>query len=66
VRDIELEPTARGVEAEGHIGVVAGLIDWVVVQSKDVRGVAIVMAGGVESLGCEVGGVGNVEFPSVR
>jgi hypothetical protein len=24
------------------------------------------MAGGVESLGCEVGGVGNVEFPSMH
>jgi len=66
VRDVKLEPTARGVEAEGHIGVVTGLVNWVVIQSEDVRSVAIVMAGGVESLGCEVGGIGNVEFPSMH
>jgi hypothetical protein len=34
VSDVELEPGSCGVEAEGHIRVVAGLVDGVVVHGE--------------------------------
>jgi len=64
MRDVELEPRACGVQTEGHVGVVAGLVDWVVVHGEVVGGFTVVVASGVKELKGVVGGVEDVEFPS--
>ena len=65
MRDVELEGGARGVQAECEVGAVAGLGDGVVVLREVVRGGAEIVAGCVEGLGSEGGGVEDVELPSV-
>jgi hypothetical protein len=64
VGDVEVEELAVGVEAEGEVWVVAGLVDGVVVGGEVVGGGAVVVAGCVEGLGGEGGGVEDVEGPS--
>lgn len=67
VGDVEAEEElAVGVEAKGDVWVGARLVDGVVVLGEVVGGWAVVVAGCVEGLGGEGGGVEDVEVPSRR